>query len=441
MTLQPIRPDAQFETEIPTLGPCEIANPTHYRRFTTDHQRVLYNKSVGDVIERLDAGRRPLSFEEAGPREKIFFEPEAATAAIVTAGGLCPGLNDVIRSIVHELHFNYGVQQIKGVRYGYAGLSPISGWPMIDLTPDVVRYIHEDGGTMLGSSRGPQPVDQMVDTLVREHIDILFTIGGDGTLHGARAIQQQIAKRGLPIAVVGVPKTIDNDIDLVSRTFGFDTAVSEAVEAIRCAHTEATGALNGIGIVKLMGRHSGFVAINAALAEGDANFVLVPEVPFELDGPQGVLSCIEKRLKSRHHAVIVVAEGAGQDLFDADLGRDASGNKHMGDIGLLIRERIKAHFSAKRIGVSVKYIDPSYMIRSVPANANDCVFCVFLGQNAVHAGMAGKTGLLVGSWHNVFVHVPIGSAIAQRKRVDPTGNLWRSVLEATGQPESMTQSK
>ncbi len=441
MTLQPIHPDAEFETGIESLGPCKVANPTRYRNFTTDDQRVLYDKSAVGIAAKIKADKDVLSFEEAGPREKIFFEPEATTAAVVTAGGLCPGLNDVIRSIVHELHFNYGVQQIKGVRYGYAGLSPISGWPMINLTPDFVRHIHDDGGTVLGSSRGPIPVEQMVDTLVREHINILFTIGGDGTLRGAVAIQKQIAKRHLPISVVGVPKTIDNDIDLVSRTFGFDTAVGEAVEAIRCAHTEAEGVLNGIGIVKLMGRNSGFVAIEAALAEGDANFVLVPEVPFDLDGPRGFLACLEKRLKSRHHAVVVVAEGAGQKLFTDDLGQDASGNRRLGDIGLLLKERIKAHFAGKQVGVSVKYIDPSYMIRSVPANANDCVFCVFLGQNAAHAGMAGKTGLLVGSWHNMYVHVPIEAAIAQRKYVDPTGNLWRSVLEATGQPESMTLNK
>ncbi|HUU02826.1 MAG TPA: ATP-dependent 6-phosphofructokinase [Myxococcota bacterium] len=441
MTLQPVHPDAEFATGIENLGPCKIANPTHYRRFTTDDQRVLYDKSASDITGKIKAGKTVLSFEEAGPREKIFFEPEATTAAVVTAGGLCPGLNDVTRSIVHELHFNYGVQQIKGIRYGYAGLSPISGWPMIDLTPDLVRRIHDDGGTVLGSSRGPQPVDQMVDTLVREHINILFTIGGDGTLRGALAIQKHIARRRLPIAVVGVPKTIDNDIDLVSRTFGFDTAVGEAVEAIRCAHTEAEGALNGIGMVKLMGRNSGFVAIEAALAEGDVNFVLVPEVPFDLDGPRGFLACLEKRLKARHHAVIVVAEGAGQNLFPDDLGQDASGNRRLGDIGLLLKECIKAHFTGKQIGVSVKYIDPSYMIRSVPANANDCVFCVFLGQNAVHAGMAGKTGLLVGSWHNMYVHVPIASAIARRKCLDPQGNLWRSVLEATGQPESMSLLK
>jgi 6-phosphofructokinase 1 len=363
------------------------------------------------------------------------------TAAVVTCGGLCPGLNDVIRSIVHELYFMYGVRQIKGVRFGYAGLNPVSGWPMIDLTPDVVRHIHEDGGSLLGSSRGPQAVDLMVNTLEKENIDILFCIGGDGTLRGAQAIHEEIEKRGLPISIIGVPKTIDNDIDLLSRTFGFDTAVSEAVEAIRCAHTEARALVNGIGIVKLMGRHSGFVAASAAVAQADANFVLVPEVPFELEGPKGFLQSLEKRLLKRHHALIVVAEGAGQNLFEEDLGTDASGNRKLGDIGPMLKKKIGDHFKKKNTGVSIKYIDPSYIIRSVPANPNDCLFCVFLGQNAVHAGMAGKTGMLVGSWNNLFIHIPIKTVVRRRKKIVLHGTLWRSVLESTGQPEHMVNSE
>jgi 6-phosphofructokinase 1 len=301
----------------------------------------------------------------------------------------------------------------------------------------VVRYIHEDGGSYLGSSRGPQPVDMMTDRLEKEKIDILFCIGGDGTLRGALALHEEIQKRKLPISIIGVPKTIDNDIDLVSRTFGFDTAVSEAVEAIRCAHTEAQALVNGIGIVKLMGRHSGFVAASAAVAQADANFVLVPEVPFDLDGPRGFLAELEKRLQRRHHALIVVAEGAGQNLFGEDLGSDDSGNRKLGDIGTLLKTKIGGYFKKKNVGISIKYIDPSYIVRSVPANPNDCIFCVFLGQNAVHAGMAGKTGMLVGSWNNLFVHIPIQSVIRRRKQINLQGTLWRSVLESTGQPEQM----
>jgi 6-phosphofructokinase 1 len=441
MTLQPVHPDADFSVAVKTLGPCDLPSPVRYRSFVTDSGRVLYDLDADRIAEKVKQGKKLITFEEAGPRECVFFDPDTVTAAVVTCGGLCPGLNDVIRSIVHELYFMYGVRQIKGVRYGYAGLNPISGWPMIDLTPDVVRYIHEDGGSFLGSSRGPQPVDLMVNTLEKEKIDILFTIGGDGTLRGAQAIHEEIEKRGLPISIVGVPKTIDNDIDLLSRTFGFDTAVSEAVEAIRCAHTEAQALVNGIGIVKLMGRHSGFVAASAAVAQADANFVLVPEVPFELEGPKGFMRALEKRLQKRHHALIVVAEGAGQNLFEEDLGTDPSGNRKLGDIGLLLKKKIGDHFKQKNLGVSIKYIDPSYIIRSVPANPNDCIFCVFLGQNAVHAGMAGKTGMLVGSWNNLFIHIPIKSVVRRRKHINLQGTLWRSVLESTGQPEHMVSSE
>ncbi|RLB55779.1 MAG: ATP-dependent 6-phosphofructokinase [Deltaproteobacteria bacterium] len=434
MTLQPVSPHRTIDTTIRSLGPARFNSPLKCRRFVDESRRVLYDPYADEVIESMHRGEEPVAFEVAGPRERLFFDPADTSAAILTAGGLCPGLNDVIRALVHQLYFNYGVQRIKGVRFGFAGLNPIEGWPMLDLTPSVVRHIHEDGGTILGTSRGPQPVDVVVDTLEKERIDILFTIGGDGTLHGVMEIEKEITRRSLPIAVVGIPKTIDNDIDLVSRTFGFDTAVSEAVEAIRCAHTEAEGIVNGIGLVKLMGRESGFVAAHAALAEGDANFVLIPEVPFQLEGPDGFLPALDRRLRARQHAMVVVAEGAGQHLFDEIEGVDASGNRRLGDIGLLLKERISAYFRQQGREVGIKYIDPSYIIRSVPANPNDCIFCVFLAQNAAHAGLAGKTGVLVGSWHNIYVHVPIASAVSRRKKIDPEGTLWRSVLEATGQP-------
>jgi len=379
-----------------------------------------------------------MSFEEAGPRDRLFFDPLNARAAIVTCGGLCPGLNDVIRSIVHTLTFGYGVRIIKGIQYGFTGLNPASLLPMIDLTPDVVRTIHENGGTFLGSSRGPQPVDVMVDTLYREDIRLLFAIGGDGTLRGADEIHHEVEARGMSLSVIGIPKTIDNDIGVVSRTFGFDTAVSTAVESLRAAHVEARGAINGVGIVKLMGRDAGFVTAHAALAAADANFVLVPEVPFEFDGPNGFLVALEKRLAARGHALVVVAEGAGQDFVEGDGAKDASGNVKLGDIGIELKKRIRKYLTEREVTHSVKYIDPSYTIRSVPANPNDRIFCGFLGQHAAHAGMAGKTGLLIGSWNNRFIHVPLELAVSKRKRIDPSGIIWTSVLESTGQPSSMT---
>ena len=429
--------NCQPDRKIDSLGTNTVASPVRHIGFIDDGSRVVYETSARLLRDRLEQTNEILSFEEAGPREKLFFDPLNVKAAIVTCGGLCPGTNDVIRSVVHTLTYGYGVRIIKGVQYGYAGLNPASRLPFVDLTPDVVRTIHEDGGTFLGSSRGPQPVDMMVDTLYREDIRMLFAIGGDGTLHGADAIHDEIESRGLSIAVVGIPKTIDNDIGVVSRTFGFDTAVSTAVDALRAAHIEARGAINGVGIVKLMGRNSGFVTAHAALAVADANFVLVPEVPFDLDPPNGFLHALEQRLAARGHALVVVAEGAGQNLFGEDRGVDASGNAILGDIGVLLKERIGKYLSERGISHSVKYIDPSYMIRSVPANPNDRIFCGFLGQHSAHAAMAGKTGMLIGSWNNRFIHVPLEMAVSKRKRLDPEGIIWTSVLESTGQPSEM----
>jgi 6-phosphofructokinase 1 len=352
----------------------------------------------------------------------------------VTCGGLCPGLNDIIRSIVLELHYGYGVRCIYGVRYGLQGFVPKFGHNVIDLTLEEVTHIHERGGSVLGSSRGPQDVADIVDCLERMNVSILFMIGGDGTLMAATHIADAIQERHLKISVVGVPKTIDNDIYLVSRSFGFETAVDVATRAITSAHNEAAGYPNGIGLLKLMGRHSGFIAATAALAQQDVNFVLIPEVDFDLEGPSGLLSALEKRLADRGHAVIVAAEGAGQKFFDDQkTERDASGNIKLKDIGLYLKEAIVSYFNAQNTDITIKYIDPSYMIRSLPANANDRVFCNFLGRNAVHAGLAGKTNLLIGHWNNFFVHVPMQTVAGKRKQINPQGTLWRSALEATGQ--------
>lgn len=427
----------ESETTIDSLGTRTISSPVRHLRFVDDGSRVVYDTAAERVAKRLEETGQLVTFEEAGPREHLFFDPLNVKAAIVTCGGLCPGTNDVIRSVVHTLTYGYGVRIIKGIQYGYAGLNPASSLPFVDLTPDAVRNIHEHGGTFLGSSRGPQPVDVMVDTLYREDIRLLFTIGGDGTLRGADEIYNEVKSRDLGIGVIGIPKTIDNDIGVVSRTFGFDTAVSTAVDSLRAAHTEAICAMNGVGIVKLMGRNAGFVTANAALAAADANFVLVPEIPFDLEGTGGFLAALEKRLAERDHALIVVAEGAGQKLFDEDLGKDASGNEILGDVGVLLKRKIGEYLTGRGVRHTIKYIDPSYTIRSVPANPNDRIFCGFLGQHAAHAAMAGKTGLLIGSWNNLFIHVPVKLAVRNRKRIDPEGIIWTSVLEATGQPSRM----
>jgi 6-phosphofructokinase 1 len=343
-------------------------------------------------------------------------------------------VNDIIRAIVLELFYGYGVRNIYGFRYGLQGFIPKYGHDTMDLKPETVVNIHEMGGSILGSSRGPQPVDEIVDSLERINVGILFMIGGDGTLMAATKITDAITERNLKISVVGIPKTIDNDIHMVSRSFGFDTAVDVATQAIKAAHNESAGYPKGIGLIKLMGRYSGFIAATAALAQQDVNFVLIPEVDFDLEGSCGLLAALEERLNLRGHAVIVVAEGAGQKYFDSTADEhDESGNIRLKDIGPFLKDAILSYFSGKNIDVSLKYIDPSYMIRSLPANANDRVFCSFLGRDAVHAGMAGKTKLLIGHWNNHFVHIPMSASAGQRKNIDPKGKLWLSVLGATGQ--------
>jgi 6-phosphofructokinase 1 len=426
---------------IPTLGPCHFPSPLRQRdeRFVDESHRVLAYADTAVLRPLLETGQPLPSFERAGPRERLFFNPAMLTCGIVTCGGICPGLNDIIRAIVLTLTYAYGVRHILGFRYGYAGLSAANGHEAIALTPDLVERIHEQGGTVLGSSRGPQAVEEMVDTLVRWRVGILFAIGGDGTLRGAGAIRQEIARRNLQIGVIGVPKTIDNDLAWIERSFGFATAVEEAMRALMAAHIEARGAWNGIGLVKLMGRHSGFIAAHASLADSDVNFCLVPEVPFTLNGNGGFLSVLARRLELRHHAVVVVAEGAGQDLLQdpAHLAHDPSGNLRLKDIGVFLRDQIVSYFAQQQKDVTVKYIDPSYMIRSLPANAVDSEYCLLLGQHAVHAGMAGRTSVAVGYWNQHFTHLPIALAVSRRKQLDPAGEIWQRVLEATGQPAAM----
>ncbi len=428
----------QAELEIPTLGPCRFDSPLRDKseRCIDESRRVLVYSDT-TTLERIREAQEPQpSFEPAGPREQIFFEPERLTCGIVTCGGLCPGLNDVIRSLVLTLNYAYGVRSVLGFRFGLAGVSSRRQAEPIFLTPPKVESIHEDGGTILGSSRGSQDAGDMVDELVRHDVGILFAIGGDGTMRAASALREEVARRGMKIGIVGIPKTIDNDLQWTARSFGFDTAVSQARDSIRAAHVEAKGAWNGIGLVKLMGRHSGFIAAVATLADNDVNFCLVPEVPLVLEGPSGFLEVLEERLGNKHHAVIVVAEGAGQDLMEDSGGDacDASGNVRLKDIGVFLQDRIVNHFATRGIEATLKYIDPSYMIRSLPANSTDSAFCLMLGQHAVHAGMAGRTDVVVGYWNQRFVHVPIALATASRRQVDPNGELWPRVLEATGQP-------
>ena len=426
--------DDDLDFTIARLGECRIESPMSGVRFTRDEERVLYHSTLEGINAWLGKGAAPPAMESAGPRQALFFEPATLACGIVTCGGLCPGLNDVIRAIVRSLRLHYGVTRVYGFRFGYEGLVRRIGHEPLDLTPESVHRIHESGGSILGSSRGHQDPAEMVEYLKELGVGILFAIGGDGTLRGAQKIGEEAARRGLKVGVIGVPKTIDNDISFVQRTFGFETAVTEARRATNAANAEAEASRNGIGLVKLMGRDSGFIAAYSALVNNHVNFCLVPEVPFTLDR---FLSALQERLERRSHAVIVVAEGAGQDLMAKSQERDASGNVKYGDIGVFLRDAINDHF--KRIGtaITLKYIDPSYTIRSVPATAHDSAFCLLLGQNAVHAGLSGRTNMVVSFWNHQFTHVPIALAVSERKKIDPAGALWNSVVTSTGQPPDM----
>jgi 6-phosphofructokinase 1 len=427
------------DVTIKDLGPCRFPSPAAAHlgegamHFVGEADKVLVDDRFSQLPTSAEAHSQLPAFELAGPRNRVFFDSSRARAGIVTCGGLCPGLNNVIRGLVLELWFGYGIKRITGFRYGYEGMIARGRTPE-PLTPETVSRIHHQGGTILGSSRGGQDPVNLVDSLEALGIDMLFVIGGDGTIRGAMQIVAEIERRGLSIGVVGVPKTIDNDIHFIDRSFGFESAYSAAVEVIRAARVEATGARDGIGLVKLMGRHSGFVACNAALASTDVDLVLIPEVPMKLEGEHGVLRYVERVLDRQGHAVIVVAEGAAQDLVADSAGADKSGNSKLGDVGVFLRDRITQHFKQENRDVTLKYIDPSYAIRSVPASPSDSVYCWNMARNAVHAAMAGNTEMLIGRWHARFVHVPMPLATRNRKQVDPGDDVWTSVIEATGQP-------
>ena len=435
-----------YSFNVPELGKCSVKSPIQlgyefgdgiYNYIKTE-DRVLYEKTLDSFLKHQENGTNPVSFEKAGPREFIFFEPAKTKVGIVSCGGLCPGLNNVIRSIVMELYYRYNVKKIIGFQYGYEGLIPSYNHPYIELNPEVVDDIHLQGGSILGSSRGDQSVSEIVETLEKNNINILFCIGGDGTLRGANEIYKEITKRGLKISVAAIPKTIDNDICFIEKSFGFETAFTKAHDIIGDAHNEAKGYYNGIVIIKLMGRDSGFIAAHAALSMQEVNFILVPEMgEFEIDGENGFLNTLKKRIADKHHALIVVAEGAGQHLFKNQSNeKDASGNVKPNDIGIFMKDKIAQYFKENKIPVSIKYIDPSYIIRSTVAVANDSKFCGQLAQNAVHGAMSGKTGFVVGVWSDIFTYLPISATICERKKIDLESELWWNVIEATGQPLS-----
>lgn len=438
----------KYDFSVENLGECKVKSPIelslehgNFRAaYVTDNSYVRRQVNVYKGAEE-DCDDKAKFMEKAGPREYIYFNPTHVTAGICTCGGLCPGLNDVIRAVVRCLWNRYGVRRIKGIQFGYKGFFAEQGYDTIDLNPDNVDAIHKIGGTFLGTSRGGgDRTSDIVDSIERMGINMMFIIGGDGTQRGALDIANEIDHRGLKISVVGIPKTVDNDLQFIDRSFGFETAVQKATQAVNSIHMEAHSQINGIGLVKLMGRESGFIATATALASHEANFCLIPEVPFDLDGPNGLLAHIEDRLNERHHAVIVVAEGAGQELLTSTNQTDASGNKKLADIGVYLRDRITEYFASKKIHINLKYIDPGYEVRAAVTTANDSIYCERLGNNAVHAAMAGKTKIVIGLVHDKYVHIPISMATLKRNIVDPESSLWRDCLDATLQPVYMVNN-
>ena len=435
-----------IDFSIENLGIPKIPSPLHLStrlndmvaNYVSDDEYLIYNIDQKLTNQALDARflRRHL-MEKAGPRAKLYFDPKKVCAGIVTCGGLCPGLNDVIRSLVMTLWYQYGVRNILGIPYGYCGFLPEYGYEPRRLEPSNVSFIHQHGGTILGSSRGGARTEEIMDTIEQLNLNILFTIGGDGTQKGALALHEEAKKRGRKLAVVGIPKTIDNDLSFVQRSFGFETAVSKAVEAVSAAHTEAESAINGLGLVKVMGRESGFIATHTALASNEVNYVLIPEVPFDLEGPNGLWESVKARMERRHHAVVLVAEGAGQNLLKASDATDASGNKILSDIGVFLKTKFKELAKRDGIDLNLKYIDPSYIIRGSEANPNDSIYCSRLGAHAVHAAMSGRSGLIISMMHDRYVHVPTRLAVGTRNLVDPESDLWRDVIIQTGQPPLM----
>ena len=429
---------ADHNFDIEGLGPCKIPSPIRNPVFIDEGARMLLTNDIGVLDCCTRSGNKPPSFEVSGPHANIFHDPAWSRAAILTAGGLCPGLNHVIKGLVEILSFDYGIKTIYGIRYGYRGLVARHNLTPLMLDTEVVDTIHTLGGTILGSSRGQQDTDEMVDTLTRMNINLLFCVGGDGSLRAARDLANECKRRKLAISIVGIPKTIDNDLNFVGRSFGFETAVTATSPVIEAAHMEAKGSINGIGLIKLMGRDSGFIAAYATVAHPVVNFCLIPEEPFEMEGESGLLTALERRFKTKGHAVVVVAEGAGQDLIKGEeQSRDLSGNLRKKDIGEYLRHRMAGYFSSRGIEVSIKYFDPSYTIRSIPAVGADAIRCYMLARAAVHAAMAGRTNCVVGNMHagNIYTLVPIDLAANERQKVNLNSDLWRAVLDATCQTD------
>jgi len=419
----------------------------NFGAYTRDDDVVLF-----DIIRGDKSGTDAMAFKRAGCRKMICWKGSEVKAAIITCGGLCPGLNVVINEIVEVLYFEYGVNSIYGVKGGYRGLVD-GGYGLIELNPTVVKGINRKGGTILWSSRGgispaspPEEIEKILNKLESYGINMLYIIGGDGTHRGAYRLYQHAKAREKKMIIAGIPKTIDNDMGVIDSSFGFNSAVEQATKAIFSAVTEATcNKPNGVGIVKLMGRHAGYIACHATLASRQVDMCLINEDPFlETNGPEAMAEYIEKTVQDKGHAVIVVAEGAGNNFLKSlrsgmeSVEKDAGGNEALSNICDYLIDYLKQHFKQRSKACTVKFIDPSYMIRSVAANASDNVMCLVLAQNAVHGAMAGYTGFTSGLVNNRSVMIPMPVIMATSPSfLNPRGRTWSRVLAATQQPVTM----
>jgi phosphofructokinase-like protein len=326
---------------------------------------------------------------------------------VLTGGGDCPGLNAVIRGAVRKGTETYG-HTFLGFRDGWKG--PLEGLTM-PLDVSVTRGILPRGGTILGSSRtNPLGVDggidRIRDNLASLHVDAMIAIGGEDTLGVATAL----AAAGLPI--VGVPKTIDNDLSATDYTFGFDTAVQIAVDAIDRLHTTAESH-HRVLIVEVMGRHAGWIALHSGIA-GGANVILIPERPFDI---AQVCAYIEHRFASHYSPIVVVAEGAlpaEGTMAMQDQGVDAFGHVRLGGIGALLEREIEA-----RTGKEARATVLGHVQRGGTPTAYDRVLATRFGLHAIDAVHDGDSGVMVALRGTTIVRVPLAEATRELKTVSP----------------------
>eukprot|EP00611_Tribonema_gayanum_P031998 TRINITY_DN93_c0_g2_i1.p1 TRINITY_DN93_c0_g2~~TRINITY_DN93_c0_g2_i1.p1 ORF type:complete len:506 (-),score=167.86 TRINITY_DN93_c0_g2_i1:425-1804(-) len=408
---------------------------------------TFYNKLLGDedciIYEHVrDKTKAPVAraFLRAGPRAKLHFDPTTVNACIVTCGLLCPGLNSVIHHLIDTLKNNYNAGKIYGIRGGWGGFWDPEKPPIQLCQSKDLEFLQSRAGSILGCSVGGFDVKKIMQFLMDKQISHMYVIGGDGTHRGAHRIAVECIAMGLNIAVAGIPKSVDNDIDLVDRSFGFMTAVEEAQNAIRSATIEAKCNLpNGIGIVKLMGRSTGYLAAYATMASGDVDLCLVPEVEIRLDGPDGCLPHLERVVQTKGYAVVVISEGAGQAQLSEVAAEARSKGAPLPSVGQYMKSQIEKHFASKGKTATCKYIDPSVSVRSVAANAFDQILCMQLAQNAVHGAMAGYTAFAAGVVNNRTVLIPITEIVdTSPKGLNPRGRTWERVLCITRQPNTLS---